>query len=172
MFGRVSSLRLGFSPCRGPGPPEGGCLGLPWASGSFPRSPDPTRALLSSRLEYRLFADVCILNHSLRVGPLNMPRAAVPCRRLPRSGRMSSIILNCPTQLCGCPCESPTLVGYFWLLGRRGCDRWCPRNSTGHIGDSRTTEGPPCLCFQAGASAAPIVRVRATWLGFGSDFRS
>jgi hypothetical protein len=64
----VSGLRLGFSPCKGPGPPEGGCLGLPWASGSVPRSRDPTRAPLSSRLEYRLFADHCILNHSVRVG--------------------------------------------------------------------------------------------------------
>ena len=95
----MSGLRLGFSPCKGPGPSKGGCLGLPWASGSVPRSRDPTRAPLSSRLEYRLFADICILNHSVRVGSLYMLWAAVPWRRQPRLVWVSSIILNCPTHI-------------------------------------------------------------------------
>ena len=138
---------------------------MPWASGSVPRSRDPTRAPLSSRLEYRLFADVCILNHSVRVGSLYMLWAAVPWRRQPRLVWVSSIILNCPTHIWVPSFAYPRRL-LFWWLGRRGCDRWCSRDSAGHLGGSRTTGGPLCVYFQAGASATPVARVWATWLGY------
>jgi hypothetical protein len=114
---------------------------------------------------------------SLYLEPLSVSRflcmlwATVPWRPLPRLVWVSSIILNCPTHLWVPIITYPRRL-LFWWLGRRGCDRWCTRDSAGHLGESRTTERSPMRLLSAGASATPVARVWATWLGFGSDIQS